>query len=99
MKHVASLAVTLAAGIGIGAWGVPALMAQTAAHPAYVISEVHITDPAGFTEYVKQLPATLTPYHTKTLARGLADAREGAPPDGQVVILAFNSLKDANDWY
>jgi uncharacterized protein (DUF1330 family) len=82
----------LLAGIGIGAWGVPALRAQTAAHPAYVY-------PAGFAEYVKQLPATLAPYHAKTLVRGLADTREGAPPDGSVVILAFDSLKAANDWY
>jgi uncharacterized protein (DUF1330 family) len=78
---------------------VPALMAQTAAHPAYVYAEVHVTDPAGFSEYVQKLPATLAPYHAKTLVRGLPDTREGAPPDGSVVILAFTSLKDANDWY
>jgi uncharacterized protein (DUF1330 family) len=99
MKARATHLLILLAGIAIGAWGVPALRAQTAGHPAYVYAEVHVTDPAGFSEYVKQLPATLAPYHAKTLVRGLADTREGAPPDGSVVILAFDSLKDANDWY
>jgi uncharacterized protein (DUF1330 family) len=98
MNHTATRAAALAAGLAIGLWSIP-LKAQTAAHPAYVVAEVHVTDPAGFTEYVKQLPATLAPYHAKTLVRGLADAREGAPPEGQVVILQFNSLRDANQWY
>jgi uncharacterized protein (DUF1330 family) len=86
-------------GIAIGAVAVPALRAQTAAHPAYVIAEVQVTDPAGFTDYVKQVPATVAAYHGKTIARGLPDAREGAPPNGDVVIIAFNSLQDANHWY
>jgi uncharacterized protein (DUF1330 family) len=99
MKPHAAFVLTFVAGIAIGAWGIPVLKAQSAAHPAYVVAEVHVTDPPGFSEYVKQLPATLARYHAKTLARGLPDAREGSPPDGNVVILAFASLKDANDWY
>jgi uncharacterized protein (DUF1330 family) len=99
MRGSAARLLILLAGIAIGAWGVPALHAQTAPHPAYVYAEVHVTDPAGFSEYVKQLPATLAPYHAKTLVRGLPDTREGTPPDGSVVILAFDNLKDANDWY
>jgi uncharacterized protein (DUF1330 family) len=99
MRNLAALGLTLAVGIVIGAWGVPMLRAQTAAHPAYLVAEVHVTDPAGFTDYLSQLPATMAPYHVKTLARGLPDVREGTPPDGQVVILGFNSLQDANRWY
>jgi uncharacterized protein (DUF1330 family) len=99
MKNMTKFAVTLLAGIAIGTWGIPALMAQTGAHPAYIVAEVHVTDPAGFTDYLKQLPATMAPYHVKTLARGLPDAREGTPPEGQVVVLGFDSLQDANRWY
>jgi uncharacterized protein (DUF1330 family) len=99
MNAKATHLLILLAGIAIGAWGIPALRAQTAPHPAYVYAEVHVTDPAGFSEYVKKLPATLAPYHARTLVRGLADTREGTPPAGNVVILAFDSLKDANDWY
>ena len=99
MKDAVKLGLVLAAGIAIGAIGVPALKAQPAAHAAYVVAELHVTDPAGFTQYVKALPATLAPYHAKTLARGLPDTREGTPPDGDVVILGFDSLKAANEWY
>jgi uncharacterized protein (DUF1330 family) len=99
MVQTIKLVAVLVLGIVIGAWGIPALKAQTAKHSAYIVAEVHVTDPSGFSEYVKQLPATLAPYHVKTLARGLPDAREGTPPDGSVVILAFDSLQDANHWY
>ena len=99
MRKTAKLVLALGVGLLAGAVGTPSLQAQTTGHPAYVVAEVHVTDPAGFSEYVKRLPATLAPYHAKTLVRGPAEAREGARPDGSVVIVAFDSLKDATDWY
>jgi uncharacterized protein (DUF1330 family) len=60
---------------------------------------MHVTEPAGFMEYVRREPATLAPYHGRVLARALPDVREGAPADGMVAILAFDSLQDANHWY
>ena len=99
MKDFVKLILALFTGVAIGAVAIPALRAQTAAHPAYVIAEVHVTDPAGFTDYVKQVPATLVPFHGKTIARALPDVREGRQPDGDVVIIAFGSLGDANRWY
>lgn len=99
MKEAAKLVSVLGIGITIGAVAVPALRAQTAAHPAYVVAEVHVTDPAGFSTYAKQVPATLTPYHGRTLARALPDVREGAAADGDIVVIAFGSLQDANRWY
>jgi len=99
MTSRVKLIATLALGVIIGAWGIPILKAQSTAHPAYLVAEVHVTDPAGFQDYLKALPATTAPFHVKTLARGLPDVREGAAPDGQVVILAFDSLQEANHWY
>jgi len=93
------LVFTLAAGIAIGAWGIPTSRAQPAGHGAYVVAEMHITDPAGFMEYVRREAATLAPYHGRTLARALPDVREGAPPDGMVSILGFDSARDANHWF
>jgi uncharacterized protein (DUF1330 family) len=95
----AKIIAAFVAGIALGGGAIPGLMAQTAKHPAYVVAELHVNDPAGFTNYVKQLPATLAAYHAKTLVRGLPDPREGAAPEGQVMILAFDSLQDANHWY
>jgi uncharacterized protein (DUF1330 family) len=99
MTQTARLVGTLVTGIVIGAWGIPILRAQPAAHPAYLVAEVHVTDAAGFTNYAKHVPATLAPYHGRTLARALPDVREGTPPDGDIVIIAFDSLQDANRWY
>jgi uncharacterized protein (DUF1330 family) len=99
MTEKAKLVLALALGIAIGAGAIPALKAQPAAHPAYVVAEVHVTDPAGFMNYAKQVPATLAPYHGKTLARALPDVREGAPANGDIVVIAFDSLQDANRWY
>ncbi|HZK89134.1 MAG TPA: DUF1330 domain-containing protein [Stellaceae bacterium] len=99
MRDAAKVALALVAGIGIGAWGIPALRAQTGPHPAYVVTETKVTDPAGFTEYMRGEPATLAPYHGRALARALPDTREGAPPEGMVSILGFDSLQDANRWY
>src|ERR1700736_148021 len=86
-------------GVVIGAAALPSLQAQPGRRGAYVITENHVTDPAGFTEFVKGEPATLGPFHGRLLARALPDVREGVAPDGTVAILAFDSLEDANRWY
>lgn len=99
MKEAAKLALVLITGVLIGTMAVRDLRAQPAAHPAYVITELHVTDPAGFMSYARQMPATLAPFHGKTIARALPDVREGRPADGDIVIIAFDSLQDANRWY
>jgi uncharacterized protein (DUF1330 family) len=99
MKQPIKFAFVLFAGIAIGAWGVPALMAQTAGHGTFVVAEMRVTDPAGFTEYMQREPATVAAFHGRVMARGLPDTREGAAPDGVVTIYAFNDPEDANRWY
>ena len=97
MKQTAATLFALLAGIAIGVWGVPELRAQ-AAGGAYVVTEMHITNPAGFMEYVRREPATLAPYRGRTLARAMPDVREGAPADGMVSLTGFASAQDANAW-
>jgi uncharacterized protein (DUF1330 family) len=99
MRHLLAPALALGAGIAIGAWGVPALRAQTAAQGAYVVAETHVTDPAGFMQYLQREPAILAAYHGRILARALPDMREGGPPDGVVTLIAFANPQDANQWY
>ena len=100
MRSAAAIILALVAGIAIGAWGIPALKAQTGAPGgAYVIMETHVTDPPGFIQYVRQLPAALAAYHGRILARALPDTREGTPPDGDVTIIAFPSAQAANQWF
>ena len=100
MKNALTLALTLVAGILVGVWGVPALKAQTGAQGgAYVIMETHVTDPPGFIQYVRQLPAALAAYHGSILARALPDPREGTPPDGDVTLIGFPTAQAANQWF
>lgn len=99
MKNAAAFAFTLVAGILIGAWGIPALKAQTGGGSAYVIVETHVTDPAGFMQYLQREPASLAPYHGHVLARALPDVREGAPADGVVSLIGFGSPQEANQWF
>jgi uncharacterized protein (DUF1330 family) len=86
----------LAAG-GIGG---ATLNAQTAATPAYLIAHVQVTDQDGWKQYIAALPATLAPYHVKTLSRAAPVALDAsAPPAGSTVILAFNSMDDLKAWW
>jgi len=99
MGQTVKLALTLLAGFVLGVGAIGALKAQGNKPPAYVIAEVEVTDPAGFQQYVAKVPPTLTPYYGQTVARGNPDTKEGAAPNGSVVVLAFDNLADAEGWY
>jgi len=67
---------------------------------AYVIAEVEVTDPAGFEEYRKRVPATIAQYGGKYLARGGAtETREGDWRPKRLVMLEFASMEQARRWY
>ncbi|HKM62835.1 MAG TPA: DUF1330 domain-containing protein [Acidisphaera sp.] len=99
MKRSARVGLTLLAGIAIGGGIVHGLHAQAEKKPAYVIAELQITDPDAFRTYAAKVPATLTAYHGRYIVRGKAEAKEGDAPQGTLVILAFDSLADAEQWY
>jgi uncharacterized protein (DUF1330 family) len=99
MKQTTALLLALVAGIAIGIWGIPSLRAQTGEQGAYVVLETHVTDPAGFTEYVRREPAALAAYHGRILARALPDVREGAAPEGVVTLIGFPTAQAANQWF
>ena len=67
--------------------------------PAYVIAEVEITDAAGFQEYVSKAVPTLAPAKARIIARSKPISKEGTAPVGEIVIVAFESLEDAQRWY
>jgi uncharacterized protein (DUF1330 family) len=67
--------------------------------PAYVIAEVEITDPAVFSDYAAKAGATLAAYNARLIMRGKARAKEGPAPVGNIVVIEFGSLADAERWY
>ena len=86
----------LLAGVAIGVSGVEALQAQQAkAPPAYIITNIEVTDPATYPAYAEQVPATLVPFNGRFLVRGgKTEVFEGEAPK-RVVVIAFDSMQDA----
>ena len=87
------------AGAGLGVAAMQGLNAQQSkALPAYVISNIDITDPALYKKYAQAVPATLVPYHAHYLVRGgKTVVLDGAPPKRAMVIV-FDNLDDAERW-
>src|SRR5262245_49726903 len=67
--------------------------------PAYVIAEVEVTDPVAFADYVARAVPTLAGYNARLLTRSKPRSKEGAVPVGDVVIVAFDSVDEAERWY
>lgn len=91
---------TLAAGLAIGFAAAEGLHAQ--AHPpAYVISEIEVTDAAAYArDYVPRANAALAASGQHRLASGgRTVSLAGAPPAGRVVVSRFDSLEAAQAAY
>lgn len=99
MSRTTRFVLTLLTGFAAGGIAVEALHAQDQKKPAWVIAEVEITDAPAFKAYGAKVPATLKPYNGRVLANAKPDTKEGEPPKGNVVILAFDSLDAAQKWY
>jgi uncharacterized protein (DUF1330 family) len=100
MKQHAATLMALGVGIALGAGGIGILKAQDAKKPAYVIAEIlEVTDPPAFQAYAAKVPATLKPYNARVIASGKAEVKEGEAPKGNIVVVAFDSMGDAQKWY
>ncbi len=99
MRKTIGIGLAMLAGVALGAGLSQALHAQGAKKPAYVVAEVEVTDAPAFQSYAAKVPATLTPYNGRYIVRGKAEGKEGDPPRGNIVILAFDSMADATKWY
>ncbi len=67
---------------------------------ALVIVDVRVTDPARFEEYKTLVPATLTPYGGKFLARGgRVGVLEGDWDPKRIVIIEFPTVEHARAWW
>jgi uncharacterized protein (DUF1330 family) len=99
MKAKFNLVLAALAGAGISAVAMHVLHAQ-AKPPAYLISDVTVTDETGYKEYVEKFPATLDPFGGKFLVRAgqtVSIPGAGEPPRRPVVVV-FESLDKAKAW-
>jgi uncharacterized protein (DUF1330 family) len=67
---------------------------------AYVVGEIEVTDPQGYEEYRKQVPAVVTKYGGRFVVRGGAvETLEGGWAPKRFVALEFPSMEQARKWY
>ena len=99
MREAARLTLALLAGFALGAGAIQGLHAQAGKKPGYVVAEVEIIDPPAFQAYAAKAAATVKAAGGRYLIRGKAIAKEGAPVEGNLVVLAFPSLAAAENWY
>ena len=73
--------------------------ASQAKQSAYYISEFELSDPEGIKPYSQQVEATFTPFSGRYLVRGGQTATlEGEQPK-RIVVIAFDSMAQAQAWY
>lgn len=67
---------------------------------AYIIVDVEIEDPVTYDEYIKVVPPTIARFGGKFLVRGgRAERLEGAWEPRRIVVLEFESLARAKQWW
>jgi uncharacterized protein (DUF1330 family) len=89
--------IALIGGIGLGAAGASALLADGPAQPkGYVIAEINVTDLEGYRGYGEKAFPVIQQYGGKFLTRGGQSIHvEGAPPAERVMIIEFESFEQA----
>ena len=67
---------------------------------AYALVNVEVTDPVGYAEYKKSVPATIAAFGGRFLARGDAvEVLEGKSSPKRLVILEFPDIATLRSWY
>ncbi len=68
--------------------------------PAYFIIDVKIHNPEGMKPYAEKVAETYQAFGGKRIVYGAkAEALEGTVPEGQIVILQFDSIEKAKAWH
>lgn len=72
----------------------------TETRPAYYVSEFQATNSETMKPYSTQVESTFKPYSGRFIVRGgEADVKEGFGAQGKLVIIKFDSKKQAEAWF
>lgn len=89
---------TAVLGLGIGGLVVHSLHGQPRP-PAYVITEIDVTDAEAFREYAPRVQPSFAPFGGRYVVRGgQTQALAGDAPK-RVVVLAFDNIEQVRAWY
>jgi len=99
MKIRLKTAAAVLTGVGLVVTAMHGLQGgQAKPPPAFVISNIEVTDPVGYQKYGEAAAAVVATYHGKILARGgKAVVFDGRAPQ-RVVMIEFPTLADAERW-
>ena len=101
MKMGRGVTLTLTLGIGVAA-GITADRAVQAQNPppAYYINETKVNDPEAIKPYLEAVRGIVEQYGGRYIVRGgKAETLEGSAINGNIIVIAFKSLVDAQKWY
>jgi uncharacterized protein (DUF1330 family) len=101
MSTSCKLALAVLVGTAIGVIGANAIHAQQVkTPPGYVVAEVEVTDPVAIKKYGEKVPETLAPFnHHYVVRSSKIQSLEGEAPKGGIVVIAFDSVEKAREWY
>ena len=84
--------------LGAVAFTAHALQAQPRT-PAYVITEIDVTDAAAFAEYAPKVQPSFAPFGGRYIVRGGKTQSLTGDAPKRVVVLAFDSIDQVRAWY
>jgi len=101
MRTNSKLVFATLVGVLIGATGKIAIRGQQVkTPPGYVIAEAEVIDPTALQKYGEKIAETLAPFnHRYIVSTSKIQALEGDPPKSRVVIIEFDSVQKAHEWY
>jgi len=92
-------AVLVSASVGM-AGGIAIRGQQLKTPPGYLIAEAEVTDPAKLQNYAQKVEETLAPFNHHFVVRSSkVQPLEGDAPKGRFVVIAFDSVETAREWY
>lgn len=69
--------------------------------PAYFVFQLtNVHTPEGMQPYLEKVQATLVPFNGQPVVLGgTLEVFEGQAPQGNLVMVRFNTMEDARNWY
>jgi uncharacterized protein (DUF1330 family) len=101
MKARTTVALSMLAGIGLGAIAVQGIQAQSKPPaPTYYVAEIEVTNLDGYLkEFLPREQANIKTSGGRILATGTKVATiEGDPPKSRVVVLVWDSIEKFQTW-
>jgi uncharacterized protein (DUF1330 family) len=76
----------------------PTLASQVQA-PAYVITEIEVTDAEAFKEYAPRVQSTFESFGGRYVVRGGNTRSLAGTTPKRIVVIVFDSMERARSWY